>query len=227
MSMRLLRSREQRFAVNTGVYAAPGHEYAVSNLFNVYSQFGEDGIVRQIILRLPESNRWAFECGAMDGVSGSNIRLLYDVGWKCIFVEGDEEHYWKLWHSIKEERGIVVREILGPGGKSVDEILDKSGAPDDIDLVVIDIDGQDYWAVYDIERHHPKIIMVEHAFQDDTRPPPQRATEAVLGTNPAPLQAGYLAIADMMEGKGYTCVAWTPTNTIAVRNDIAAVIKGD
>lgn len=41
---------------------------------NIYSQTGEDGIVRKILEVLPEKDKWCVEFGAGDGVFLSNVR---------------------------------------------------------------------------------------------------------------------------------------------------------
>ena len=45
---------------------------------NVHSQNGEDGVIAEILDRLPELDRWCVEFGAWDGVHLSNTRHLIE-----------------------------------------------------------------------------------------------------------------------------------------------------
>ena len=56
---------------------------------NVYSQFGEDGILAAIFEKLGTCNKWVLECGASDGVFFSNSRKLIEEGWNGVLVEAD------------------------------------------------------------------------------------------------------------------------------------------
>lgn len=54
----------------------------------VYSQNNEDGILAEIFRRIGASNRRFLEIGVGDG-SENNTRLLLDLGWEGVWIEGD------------------------------------------------------------------------------------------------------------------------------------------
>ena len=61
---------------------------------NTYSQFGEDGIIKEILFRLRNSgielNNWACEFGAWDGLYLSNTaRLILEEEFNAVLIEGD------------------------------------------------------------------------------------------------------------------------------------------
>ena len=64
--------------------------------YNVYSQFGEDGILAAIFEKLGTRNKWVLECGASDGVFFSNSRKLIEEGWFGVLVEADPAQFEKL-----------------------------------------------------------------------------------------------------------------------------------
>jgi len=92
---------------------------------NVYSQFGEDGIIEEIFRRLNITNGKACEFGAADGYWLSNTRKLIDEGWTSVQLEAN--------------RGQFVTEY------NVNELV-----PQELDFLSIDIDGNDYacWKAY-------------------------------------------------------------------------------
>ena len=48
---------------------------------DVHSQFGEDGVLAELLRRLGIERGWCCEFGAYDGVHLSNTRLLLEQGW--------------------------------------------------------------------------------------------------------------------------------------------------
>lgn len=176
---------------------------------NVYSQFGEDGLVDAIFERIGTTNQWAFECGASDGLEYSNTARL--CGWHCVLMEADAKHLPAL---IRNRPGAtVIHGRLGPNGKSLDEVLSDCKAPIDIDFVVIDIDGQDYWVLDALNMYMPRVIMVETECPNKDSEPPRWG-------DTAPLQAGRKQIHALLEAKGYTVIVQTDCNAIGVRNDL-------
>lgn len=63
---------------------------------NVYSQNGEDGIISDILSRLPNSdlNRWCVEFGAWDGKHMSNtFNLVERDDYSAIYIEGNPSYF--------------------------------------------------------------------------------------------------------------------------------------
>ncbi len=178
---------------------------------DVYSQFGEDGLIAAVFRRVGTENAWAFECGASDGVTYSNTKLLEERGWQCLLMEVDPRFEADLERNRPKAAHRIDR--LGPGGLTLDEALAGFRAPEDIDLVVVDIDGQDYWAVGGMIKYRPRVLMVEYECPDKDSPPPP-----VGGYG----QAGSTAIHTLLESKGYTVVVRTDCNAIAVRTELFA-----
>lgn len=180
---------------------------------NIYSQFGEDGLVDAIFARIGVTNRWAFECGASDGMEYSNTARL--ANWWCVLMEAATKYLPDL--ARHRPGAVIVNGYLGPNGRALDDVLTDVGAPLDIDLVVIDIDGQDYWVVQDMTLYKPRVLMVETECPNHDSPPPERGDTACR-------QAGRAAMHALLEAKGYTVIVQTDCNAIAVRNDLAPLL---
>ena len=66
---------------------------------NFYSQNGEDGIIEEILCRIPKSekNSWCVEFGAWDGKHMSNtFHLVESAKYAAIYIEGNSEYFEKL-----------------------------------------------------------------------------------------------------------------------------------
>ena len=67
---------------------------------NVYSQFGEDGLIASILERVGTTNKECFEVGAGDGRHLSNTRRLVELGWHALWIESSAEQFMKLLQDI-------------------------------------------------------------------------------------------------------------------------------
>lgn len=176
---------------------------------DVYSQFGEDGLIAAVFGRVGETNRWAFECGATDGLFYSNTASIDN--WHCVLMDRDE----KAVSECRKNRP-HANTLCGTLGESLtlDFVLEECGAPIDLDLCIIDIDGQDYWIVHDMQRYRPRVLMVEYECPNRESPPPERGKRGK--------QAGREATMELLRSKGYVPVVCTDCNCIAVRDDLYA-----
>ena len=179
---------------------------------NSYSQFGEDGILQAIFSVIGTQNKWCLECGAADGLFFSNTRRLIEQGWYAVLVEADRREFGKLAQNSKAFGARVKCLNLRVGDESgLDEILADCGAPLDIDLVVIDVDGQDFYLFNAIHRFRPRVVVIEFALDAD---------ENFLPTLGGSGQAGVGTLMKLAAGKFYTPVFRTLTNLILVRQPL-------
>jgi hypothetical protein len=95
--------------------------------------------------------------------------------------------------------------------------LHLAGAPLDIDLVVIDVDGQDYYLFNQILQYRPRVVMVEFDHNED---------EEFIPTLGGEGQAGALAIQNLGMGKFYELVHATWCNAIFVQRSLARLLRG-
>jgi hypothetical protein len=179
---------------------------------NDTSQFGEDGLIESVFSRVGETNRWCFEVGAADGLFFSNTKRLRDAGWHSVLIEAGDEQFEKL-QLLANVRTHVVHERINFG--ALDRLLGDRGAPEAIDLGVIDIDGQDYWAWKGMQKYRPRVMLVEFAYFN---PPTHIPREGDV----TPDQAGLQAIVNLGVQKGYTALVSTYCNVLFARKDVWA-----
>lgn len=179
---------------------------------NVYSQFGEDGILDAIFKVIRPANKHCFECGAADGLFFSNTRRLIEQGWNAILIEADQAAFARLEANC-ESFGDRVKCLHGrvDASNSLDGILSRCGVPLDIDLAVIDVDGQDYYLFNSLLRYRPRVVVVEFDPNGDDDFIPQ------IG---GPGQAGANAICRLAAGKFYTLVHRNWCNLIFVKQPL-------
>ena len=79
---------------------------------NVYSQFGEDGLIEATLEKIGPVTKWCFEFGAADGTFFSNTKRLWENGWNAVLIESDAEQYKKLAESESETVRTVHAKVL-------------------------------------------------------------------------------------------------------------------
>lgn len=210
-----------------------------------YSHQGEDGIVEEIIKRLGIKEGCYVDFGATDGISASNTFGLLLKNWRGVYIEGEPKFFQILKGNIQQTsfKGIkncdgrtlpvdpkVFRNAqcleaflsLEPG-KTLDEVLSQTNLPREIDLISIDIDGNDYWIWQSLKNYKPKVVIMEynsnfHPHESKTIPydPHHRIDETMY------YGASALALYNLGRQKDYTLVANTYSNLFFIRNDYVA-----
>jgi hypothetical protein len=99
--------------------------------------------------------------------------------------------------------------VTPKGDNSLDQLLARLGIGCDIDLLSVDIDGDEYYILDGIERVRPRVIVIEY----NPTIPPELSLVQVPG---AYFGASALALVELASRKGYRFVCCTQTNCIFV-----------
>ena len=183
-----------------------------------YSQFGEDGVIEELIKRLDISrNGWVCEFGAWDGKHFSNtFRLVEDCSYNAVYIEGDKNKYKKLEKTAKEYPNIIpINKYVDHNDteNSIDNILSKTEIPEDFDILSIDIDGYDYYVFKSMKKYRPKIIIIEiQGYIDPT-------DNDHIHEPPKYYKTGFRPMFNLGKEKGYTFALTTP-NMVFIRDDL-------
>ncbi len=184
---------------------------------DVYSQGGEDGVIRKILDVLPRKDQWCVEFGAWDGRYLSNTaNLIENHGYSAVMIEGSEERFRDLENNYsRNPRVVVLNRFVGFSEKdNLDGILEGTSIPLDFDFLSIDIDGNDYHVWKAMSRYTPKLVCIEFN--------PTISTEVRFVQPPDPSLnqgAGLLPLVELGKSKGYELVSVTPINAFFVRSD--------
>ncbi len=127
----------------------------------VFSQFGEDGVLEKIFEIIEPTERYCVEFGAHNGVTNSNVRnLIVNHGWSSFQIEGDEKKAAKLAKNYADYPKVKTMQAwVWPG--NVEILFEEAGVPHDLDLLVIDIDSNDYYVWRAIHDFRPKVVIIE------------------------------------------------------------------
>ena len=107
-----------------------------------FSQNGEDGVLAEILARIDVAHRFFVEFGIQDGTEG-NCVLLADVeGWSGLFIEANPDDHKRLATKYAATPAVsTINAYVSP--ENIETILRDATTPPDLDVLSIDIDGQD------------------------------------------------------------------------------------
>ena len=138
----------------------------ISNLseveFQVFSQWGEDGIINWLTDKFSEIPKIFLEIGTEDYNESNTKFLLINKNWDGYLIEADNEAvkkikkqriYWK--HNLRIENQFINKD-------NINNIIKKMGVPKNIGLMSIDIDSVDYWVLKELKVLNPSIIICEY-----------------------------------------------------------------
>jgi hypothetical protein len=216
---------------------------ALSHRHNVFSQNGEDGILRELLRRIgnnkhqricagqeldeldalpspqpvaDKSTGWVCEFGAWDGKECSNtFRLIRDEGYRGVYIEGRADYYELLLKTAEEYPNIhpIHTMVDYEGDNTLDNILSTTEIPTEFDVLSIDIDSYDYQVWQSVNRYTPKIVVVEI-----------NSSVSPLDWNhicgPGKEGTGFLPMMELGLSKNYTLICHTG-NLVFVHNDYA------
>jgi hypothetical protein len=123
----------------------------------VHSQNDEDGVLEYLFQMYPPRRRYFVEFGIgpthrdtvyAGGLEG-NCVLLKKQGWDGLLLDG----------GVHPAEYGVKREFVT--ALNINALFEKHGVPDDLDLVSIDVDGQDIWIWLALQAR-PQVVVIEY-----------------------------------------------------------------
>lgn len=131
--------------------------------FKIFSENGEDGIIQYLIESINIKNKTFIEFGVEDFFE-SNCRFLImkDAKWKGFVIDGSTKNIDSLKNSYFYWRRhlVAVDEFITK--ENINNILAKSNFGDDLGILSIDIDGNDYYILEAIKDFKPSILICEY-----------------------------------------------------------------
>lgn len=197
--------------------------------FKSYSQCDEDGILQEILRRIGTTNRIFLEIGVGNGQENNSVYLLLQ-GWSGVWVECNPGNLEAIRERFSATLGNGRLVLLGTEitRDNVNDVLRSATllpAGLEIDLLSIDIDGNDHHVLSAIEVLRARVIVVE--YNGKFKPPvawamPYNPAHRFDGTDN--FGASLNAFDELLGRRGYSLVGCNAsgTNAFFVRADLAA-----
>ena len=196
--------------------------------FRVFSQFDEDGILLYIFAAIGTYNNIFIDIGAGNGINSNCANLAINFGWHGLFLDGNpanieqgksfyEKHTDTWAYPPKFVHVMLERE-------NVNEVIRTAGFSDVVDLLSIDIDGNDYWIWEALSVVEPRVVIIETHIEFGMRSivVPYDKDYRYPGKHPDYFGASPVAMARLAKKKGYRLVGANNYgfNTIYIKNGI-------
>lgn len=183
--------------------------------YDMYSQNGEDGLIKKIFEIMGTTTKLAVEFGAWDGLRLSNTANLWvNHGWTAVLIESDKTRYQELVKNLEgSSTGCMgVNAYIGIDKENcIETILDRINVHEPIDLMSIDIDGNDYYIFDSLKTIRPRLIIIEY---NPTIPVTMDIYAPYSINNRIGHSVG--ALNRIADAKGYKLIALTTTNAFYV-----------
>ena len=131
--------------------------------FKVYSQNDEDGIIEEIFNRIGTTNKIFVEFGVQNGLE-CNTHYLLHKNWRGLWLEGSEscvkEILVRFLPVIRNEQLQCVHAFITRD--NINDLISSAGVDDEIDLLSVDIDGNDYYVWQAINVVNPRVVVIEY-----------------------------------------------------------------
>ena len=130
--------------------------------FQVFSQFGEDGILQYLLSKVEVPDTRFVEFGVQDYTESNTRYLLTKDNWSGLILDGSpvniskvrqSELYWR--HSLTAVPAFITRD-------NINQLLYENDSAGRLGILSIDIDGNDYWVWEAISVCDPAIVVVEY-----------------------------------------------------------------
>lgn len=144
-----LRRRNERFAINRAEY-------------RVFSQHREDGIIEYLLDAIGAGTGTFVEIGFAPDVCNC-LNLALNRGFTGLFVDGSEAKC-RLARDVFAQLG---RPDLGVAHAflttaDINDVIARHGMKREIDILSIDVDGNDYWFWECLHVVNPRIVVIEY-----------------------------------------------------------------
>jgi hypothetical protein len=200
------------------------HEY------RVISQHREDGIIDHLLGEVGVTNgtfvEFGFaiaECNCMNLVLNKDFGGLFIDGSKRVCTDAKSALSW-----LNKPKVSVVNSFLST--ENINQIVTEKGPTGEIDVLSVDIDGNDYWLWSAIEVVNPRIVVAEYnaSFGDQraiTIPYDPEFVRYERHSSGFYHGASLAALQKLGTQKGYQLVGcdFTGVNAFFVRNDLMTV----
>lgn len=129
----------------------------------IFSQNEEDGLIIEIFNRIGTTNRTFVEFGCGDGMENNTYALLFQ-DWNGLWIDGSPKNVKKiragLPATIASGRLKVVESFITTD--NINQLISDNIPDKEIDLLSVDIDGNDYFIWDAITCISPRVLIMEY-----------------------------------------------------------------
>lgn len=196
--------------------------------FRVFSQYEEDGKILMILSVIGMQNKTFLEIGSDDGINSNCANLVFNFGYRGLFLDGNptsvkrgQKFYAKYPHPWMYPPTFTCAKVTA---ENINSLVKDAGLSGDIDVLSIDIDGNDYWVWNALNQVSPNVVIIETHVEFGMRNivVPYDPNYFFPGKHPVYHGASPIAMVKLAKKKGYRLVGANELgfNLIFVKNGL-------
>jgi len=134
--------------------------------FKIYSKVGEDGLILYILSKIGTVNHSFVEMGVEEGRECNTANLALNFGWRGALIDASESGIEKAKVYYQERLGKNAANVKPLQcfitAENINRLLSDNGMQGEIDLMSMDIDGNDYWIWKALDAVKPRLVVAEY-----------------------------------------------------------------
>lgn len=194
----------------------------------VFSQFEEDGILMYIFATIGTTTKSYVDIGSADGVNSNCANFALNFGWHGLCIDGNAENIENgeaFFRDHPDTRLFPPKFVHAKvTQENTNTLITQAGFAGVVDLLSIDIDGNDYHIWENLTAIDPRVVIIEtHVeFGLENIVVPYDPDYSYPGEHPQYHGASVVAMENLAKRKGYRLVGANNYgfNTIYVKNGI-------
>lgn len=130
--------------------------------FKVFSQWGDDGIIQFLIDYLAFDAKTFVEFGVENYLESNTRFLLINNCWTGLVMDGSEEKINEIKQSNLFWQYQLQARCAFVDTNNINTLLSNYSHPHQLGILVIDVDGNDYWIWEAINAVQPILVVIEY-----------------------------------------------------------------
>jgi len=196
--------------------------------FRIFSQFEEDGILLYIFSVIGMKHKTFIDIGSGDGINSNCANFAVNFGWRGLFIDGNPSNIekGKIYYASNPDSASYPPTFVQAfiQRENINELIRDNEFTGEVDLMSIDIDGNDYWIWDALNVVEPRVVIVEThiEFGMNSIVVPYDKDYSYPGRHPDYHGASPVAMEKLARKKGYRLIGANNYgfNTIYVKNGI-------
>lgn len=179
--------------------------------FKIFSKHGGDGILAYIFSKIGTTNRTFVEMGVEDGRECNTANLSLNFGWKGLMIDANDEWIRSAKNFFEERLGDRADNVKLTAcfitAENINQLIASNGHKGEVDVLSIDIDGNDFWVWRAINIINPRVVVIEYNASFGHRSLTVKYNPEHRYNRPLYFGASLVALSKLAKEKGYILVA--------------------
>lgn len=131
--------------------------------FGVFCDADEDGILLYLLSVVGSGRKQLVDLGSASVDASNSSNLILHHGWSGLLVDADEDNV-NAARAGYEALGAIPPKMISAWltAENINPLLREHGPSGEIDLLSIDVDGNDYWLWRAIDVATPRVVVIEY-----------------------------------------------------------------